>query len=121
MLGAAPITIRFLRLEVRHAKSFGIVFSKNNGNSPHNEIIQCDVHHTGNGSGDALNGHGDLHQRHPTKGKSIRDNEGYGLHLHADSTGGWQSVTRNVVRNNRIYGNGTHGGFGVRAGDCLGR
>jgi parallel beta-helix repeat protein len=100
---------RFLRLEVRYAKSFGIGFSSNGGNSGFNEVIDCDVHDTGNGSGDPLNGHGLYISTSDNlfQGNQVHDNEGYGIDLYDND--GAQLVSRNVVRDNRIFGNGSHG------------
>ena len=106
---------RFLRLEVRYAKTFGIVFSNNGGNSGFNEVIECDIHHTGNGSGDPLNGHGAyvFTSDNLFRGNTVHDNEGYGLDFYDNS--GQPTVSRNVVRDNQIFNNGTHGGtaYGV--------
>jgi parallel beta-helix repeat protein len=106
---------RFLRVEVRYAKSFGVVFSKNNGNSAFNEVIECDIHHTGNGSGDPTNGHGAYVSTSDNvfRGNVVHDNQGYGLHFY--DNGGALLVSRNVIEDNRVFSNGTHGGtaYGV--------
>jgi parallel beta-helix repeat protein len=100
---------RFLQMEIRYVKSFGVVFSRAGGNSPFNELINSEVHHTGNGGNDPTNGHGlyILSSDNLFEGNYIHDNEGYGFHLYDDY--GDKEVSRNVVRRNRIYNNGlTH-------------
>jgi parallel beta-helix repeat protein len=100
---------RFLQMEIRYVKSFGVVFSRAGGNSPFNELISSEVHHTGNGGTDPTNGHGlyILSSDNLFEGNYIHDNEGYGFHLYDDY--GAKEVSRNVVRRNRIYNNGlTH-------------
>jgi parallel beta-helix repeat protein len=101
---------RFQRLEVRNVKSFGIAFSRNNGNSPFNQVLDCKVHRTGNGRGDPRNGHGFYISTSDNlvEGNEVYDNEGYGINLYDDS--GTKEVTRNVVKNNNVYRNGRHGG-----------
>jgi parallel beta-helix repeat protein len=101
---------RFLRLEVRYAKGFGIVFSKNGGNSNFNEVIACDIHHTGDGSGNPLNGHGAYVSTSDNlfRGNVVHDNQGYGLNFYDND--GALLVSRNVIQDNEIFNNGTHGG-----------
>ncbi len=47
--------IRFERLEVRNAASFGVHFGER---SPYNEVLNCRIHDNGVRWGDATNGHG---------------------------------------------------------------
>ena len=105
---------RFQRLEVRNAANFGIAFSKNNGNSGFNEVLNSKVHNSGNGRGDPRNGHGLYISTSDNliEGNEVYDNAGYGLHLYDDA--GDRSVSRNVVRRNTIYNNG--GGRGATYG-----
>lgn len=97
---------RFRRLEVRYVKNFGVVFSRNNGNSNFNEVIDCDIHHMGDGSGDKTRGHGVYVSTSDNvfRGNKIHDNEGYGLHFYDDA--GPLLVSRNVIQDNHIYANG---------------
>jgi parallel beta-helix repeat protein len=97
---------RFQRLEVRNGGSFGITFSKNNGNSGFNEVLNSKVHNTGNGRGDPRNGHGFYISTSDNliEGNDIYGNAGYGIHLYDDA--GPKFVARNVIRGNTIYNNG---------------
>jgi parallel beta-helix repeat protein len=97
---------RFLRLEVRYVKSFGVVFSENGGNSNFNELIDSEIHHTGDGGSDIRIGHGlyILTSDNLFEGNYIHDNEGYGFSMYDDA--GPKIVSRNVIRRNRIYNNG---------------
>jgi len=105
---------RFLRLEVRYVRGFGIVFSKNNGNSAFNEVIDCDIHHNGNGSGEVTNGHGAYVSTSDNlfRGNRIYNNQGYGLHFYDND--GALLVSRNVIQDNQIFDNGSRGStYGV--------
>ena len=100
---------RFLRLEVKNNFNNGVSFSDANGNSPFNEVINCRIHD--NGRQEGINrGYGAYITSSDNlfDGNDIYNNGGYGLHFY--NNGGPLDVARNVIRNNRIYGNGTHGG-----------
>jgi parallel beta-helix repeat protein len=105
---------RFQRLEVKNSGGNGFAFSDNNGNSPFNEVIDCDIHHNGAMTG-SNTGYGFyvFTSDNLIEGNRIYSNNGYGIHLYDNA--GPQNVNRNVVRNNRIYDNGTGGGsnFGI--------
>ena len=103
---------RFLRLTVKDNQGNGICLSDNGGNAPFNEILQC-----------VLSGNGRYAYGGPTPGENqgygiymftsdnlidgndIHDNDGYGIHAY-----GTQNQSRNVFRNNRVYGNGVMSG-----------
>ena len=101
---------RFLRLEIRNNSDFGLQFSRNNGNSPFNEVIDCRIHNNGLVGGPMHNGHGLYISTSDNliEGNDIFDNHGYGLHLYDNE--GALHVARNIVRNNRIHNNGRHSG-----------
>jgi parallel beta-helix repeat protein len=101
---------RFLRLEVKNSGANGFEFGNYNGNAPFNEVIDCKIHHNGQASG-PNNGYG-LYvgtSDNTFEGNDGYANGGYGFHLYDNS--GSPKVSRNIVRNNRIHGNGTHGGI----------
>jgi hypothetical protein len=100
---------RFRGLEVKNNSGNGFEFSDNNGNSPFNEVINCRVH--GNGNVPGLNrGYGFyvFTSDNLFEGNDVYDNNGYGMHFYDND--GPLNVARNVIRNNRIYGNGGRGG-----------
>ena len=105
---------RFERLEVKNSQGNGIVFSNNNGNSPFNEVLNCSIHDNGRYPG-VNQGYGAyvFTSDNLFEGNDIYNNGGYALHFYNNS--GAMDVARNVIRNNRIHGNGTHGGtnYGV--------
>jgi parallel beta-helix repeat protein len=98
---------KFHRIELKYANGFGIVFSKSGGNSGFNEVIDCDIHDTGNGSGEPTIGHGAYVSTSDNvfRGNRIHDNQGYGLHFYDND--GALLVSRNVVQDNQIFNNGT--------------
>ena len=98
---------RFQRIEIRNS---GIGFSNNNGNSPFNEVLDCKIHDNGFLGGPITDGHGLYISTSDNliDGNEIYNNQGYGLHLYHFE--GPRVVSRNIVRNNRIYDNGRHGG-----------
>lgn len=97
---------RFLRVELKNARRFGVVFSKNGGYADYNEVIDCNIHDIGNGDTDNTNGHGlYISTGHNlVEGCTIHDNDGYGCHFYDDA--GPLNTSYNVVRNNAIYNNG---------------
>jgi parallel beta-helix repeat protein len=100
---------RFQRLEVKNNTVNGFQFSNNNGNSPFNEVLDCSIHD--NGRADGVNhGYGAyvFTSDNLFVGNDVYNNGGYGLHFF--NNGGPYDVSRNVIRNNRIHDNGTHGG-----------
>jgi parallel beta-helix repeat protein len=100
---------RFRRLEVMNNQGNGIMFSDNNGNSPFNEVLDSSLHDNGRYPG--LNeGYGAyvFTSDNVFEGNDIFNNGGYGLHFFSNKPG--SDVSRNVIRNNRIHGNGTQGG-----------
>lgn len=101
---------RFQRLEVKNAKSFGFAFSRNNGNSPFHQVLNCKIHRTGNNSGDPRNGHGIYLSTSDNliENNEIYDNQGAGIHGYDDT--GPKYVNRNVIRGNTIRNNGLNGG-----------
>ena len=103
---------RFERLEVTGAKEFGIGFSRNNGNSPFNEVINSRISNSGFPGGPITNGHGFYISTSDNlfEGNEVFNNQGYGFHLYDDA--GPKFVARNVVRNNKIYNNGLHPSLG---------
>ena len=97
---------RFLRLEIKNSINFGVVFSRNNGNSPFNEVIECRIHDNGLVGGPVINGHG-LYistSDNLVEGNDVFNNQGYGLHLYDND--GPLNVARNIVRNNTFRNNG---------------
>jgi parallel beta-helix repeat protein len=100
---------RFLRLEVKNSGANGFEFGNFHGNAPFNEVIDCRVHHNGQASG-INNGYGFYIGTSDNifEGNDVYANGGYGFHLYDNS--GTPKVSRNIIRNNRIHGNGTHGG-----------
>ena len=101
---------RFLRMDIKNNINFGLVFSRNNGNSGFNEVLSSRIHDNGSAGGPTTNGHGAYIS---TSDNLIEDNEiysnqGYGLHLYDNA--GPLNVARNTVRRNRIHNNGLHGG-----------
>jgi parallel beta-helix repeat protein len=101
---------RFLRLDIKNAISFGLVFSPNNRNSPFNEVIDCRIHDNGFTGGDSRNGHGMYIATSDNliEGNEVYDNRGFGIHFYNNA--GPKLVARNIARNNRIHGNGSNGG-----------
>ena len=100
---------RFLRLDISNNAGTGIEFSDNNGNSPFNEVLQCAIHD--NGRHPAVNsGYGAyvFTSDNLFDGNTIHGNGGYGLHLFSEKPS--SQVSRNIIRNNRIYDNGRQGG-----------
>ena len=105
---------RFLRLEIKNNIDFGLVFSRSNGNSPFNEVLECRIHDNGLVGGPNYNGHGLYISTSDNliEGNEVFDNQGYGLHLYDNA--GPLNVARNVVRNNTFHNNGRHGGaYGI--------
>ncbi len=101
---------RFQRLDISHARIFGVAISTNNGNSPFNEVLDSRIHHNGLEGSAPTEGHGlyVFTSDNLFAGNEIFSNQGYGLHLYENS--GPMNVSRNIVRNNRFYDNGLHGG-----------
>ena len=97
---------RFLRLEIKNNVNFGLVFSPNNGNSPFNEVLDCNIHDNGRAGSAATVGHGLYVSTSDNlfEGNDVHDNQGYGMHLFDNA--GPMYVTRNTVRKNRIHDNG---------------
>ena len=98
---------RFLRLDVRNNTANGVEFSDQNGNSPNNEVVGCSLRD--NGRFPAVNsGYGAyvFTSDNVFEGNEVSGNGGYGLHFY----GPGHPVSRNMVRNNRIYDNGRQGG-----------
>jgi parallel beta-helix repeat protein len=102
---------RFQRLEIKYARSFGVVISKSEGNSSFNEVINCKIHHTGNGTASNTNGHGLYISTSDNlfDGNEVYENEGFGFHLYDDS--GPMNINRNIITRNTIHDNGTDGGI----------
>ena len=52
------------------------------------------------------------------EGNEVYNNGGYGMHVVDNSVPGERHVSRNVIRNNKIYGNGVRGGtnYGIVVG-----
>ncbi len=95
---------RFERVEVKNAASFGVHFGDA---TAFNEILNSRIHHNGySGSADTV-GHGlyITSSDNLFEGNDVYDNEGYGFHIYNNS-GSHDDPSRNVVRNNRIRGNG---------------
>jgi len=94
---------RFLRLEVYNWPGFGVAFSRNNGNSPFNEVLDCRVHHCGKAAGAATEGHGLYISTSDNlfEGNEVDHCYGYGFHLYDND--GPKYVARNRVRRNRIH------------------
>jgi parallel beta-helix repeat protein len=97
--------IRFFQVEVKNANNFGVVFAR--GSLGFNEFVDGAVHHSGDPAGTSnIRGHafyiscGD----NLIEATRVYDNEGYGLHFY--DNGGALNVSRNVIRQNRIYNNG---------------
>jgi len=100
---------RFQRLEVKNGAANGFQFSDANGNSPFNEVLNCVVHD--NGSAPGINRGYGLYiftSDNLFEGNDVRNNGGYGFHFYNNS--GPFNVARNIIRNNNIHDNGTHGG-----------
>ena len=109
---------RFVRVEVKNNSGNGIAFSNWGGNSSFNQVINCHIHHNGqnstfdHGQGPGVNNGYGLYvftSDNVFDGNDIHDNGGYGMHLYNNT--GPNDVARNMVRNNRFHGNGTHGGI----------
>jgi len=101
--------IRLLRMEVKNNQGNGVGFSNSNGNSAFNEVINSSIHDNGRFPGVNM-GYGLYVDTSDNliEGNEIYNNGGYGLHFYDNS--GAHEVNRNVIRNNHIYGNATHGG-----------
>jgi parallel beta-helix repeat protein len=100
---------RFQRVEVKNNAASGFQFSSANGNSPFNEVLNCAIHD--NGSAPGINrGYGLYISTSDNlfEGNDVYGNGGYGFHLY-DSSGPF-NVARNIIRNNSVHDNGTHGG-----------
>ena len=100
---------RFLRLEVKNNQANGVSFSNNNGNSSFNEVISCQIHDNGRAPG-INTGYGVyvFTSDNLFDGNDIYNNGGYGMHFYNNA--GPRDVSRNIIKNNRVYGNGTQGG-----------
>jgi parallel beta-helix repeat protein len=100
--------IRFERVEVMNGYNFGVHFD---AETPFNEFINCRIHDNGYPGGPATNGHG-LYitgSDNLFEGNEVYNNHGYGFHIY-NNAGSRADPSRNIVRRNRIYGNGRHGG-----------
>jgi parallel beta-helix repeat protein len=104
---------RFQRIEVMHGQGFGVHFGNN---TPFNELIDSRIHDVGLPNGSVSDGHGlyitasdNLFQNN-----DVYDNQGYGFHVY-NNAGTHADPSRNILRGNRIHGNGRHGGtaYGV--------
>ena len=97
--------IRIQDVEVVNASQFGIVFAS--GSTGFNEVLTSQIHLTRDLLvTDITKGHGFyiICSDNLISGNLVWDNAGYGIQLY-DSIGG--DVSRNIVKNNRIYNNGT--------------
>lgn len=109
--------IRFRRVTVHDCKNFGVVFAKGAGGFC--EFISGHVYNCGRGATgtDNTKGHGFYLScgDNLCEGNYVHDNDGYGFHLFDND--GAKIVSRNVIRANRIQGNGLgHSvGYGVLA------
>jgi len=77
--------------------------------SPFNEVLNCSIHDNGRFPG-INTGYGAyvFSSDNLFEGNEIYNNSGYGLHFYNNH--GALNVSRNIIRRNRIYDNGTHGG-----------
>lgn len=100
---------RFSRMEVMSNQGNGIMFSDNNGNSPFNEVLDSSIHDNGRFPG-VNEGYGAyvFTSDNLFQGNVVFNNGGYGLHFFSNKAD--SNVSRNVIRNNQVYGNGTQGG-----------
>src|SRR5262245_21823767 len=100
---------RFQRLEIRNNAGSAMAFSDQNGNSPFNEVLNCSIHDNGRNPG-INSGYGGyiFTSDNLFEGNDIFGNSGFGLHFYNNY--GEQNVNRNIIRNNKIHDNGTHGG-----------
>jgi hypothetical protein len=104
---------RFQRVEVMHGQGFGVHFGNN---TPFNELLDCRIHDVGLPNSSSSEGHG-LYitgSNNLFQNNDVYDNQGYGFHVY-NNAGTHADPSRNIVRGNRIHGNGRHGGtaYGV--------
>jgi parallel beta-helix repeat protein len=100
-IGISPQYIRFSDCEIKHALHQGVL------GADHSEFINCNIHDNGTNAnqdhGMYITGQNNLIER-----CLIHDNWAYGVHVY---NSGSTSVSNNIVRNNRVYNNGTGGQF----------
>jgi hypothetical protein len=92
-------------VEVKNAVKSGVLVSNGSGSTEFNEFINMKVHH--NGSGRLDHGLYIATSNNTVERSEIYSNSGYGIHLFNSASG--QRANQNVVRYNRIYGNGSYG------------
>jgi parallel beta-helix repeat protein len=99
--------IRLERLDVANSTTFGIGLS---ANSEFNEVLSSKIHNTGYAGSDITNGHGLYVSggNNVFEDNDVYDNQGYGMHLYNNA--GPFTVRRNIIRKNRFWNNGLHGG-----------
>jgi parallel beta-helix repeat protein len=104
---------RFQRLEVTRGQGFGVHYGNN---TAFNEMLECRIHDIGLPGSSSSEGHG-LYitgSNNLFQNNDVYDNQGYGFHVY-NNAGPRDDPSRNVVRGNRIHGNGRNGGtaYGV--------
>lgn len=99
--------IRYQRLDVKTSRNFGFSISLT---SHHNELLDNYIHDNGYPNSESTNGHGIYITGcdNVIAGNTISDNQGYGIHMY-NNAGSHDCPSRNVIRNNKFYGNGRHG------------
>jgi len=99
--------IRFRHVEVMNGASFGVHFGDQ---TPFNEMLECSIHDFGLPNSTPSEGHG-LYitgSDNLFEGNHVYNNQGYGFHIY-NNHGSHDDPSRNVIRNNKIDGNGVHG------------
>ena len=101
--------VRFRNVEVRNSPAQGVtIFPGNGASSDYNEFINCRVHHNGRAA-EYDHGFYISSSNNLVQGCQIYSNKAFGVHIYSGSS---NQANNNVVRNNRIYGNGTTGNNG---------
>jgi parallel beta-helix repeat protein len=101
--------IRLIRCEIKHAPGQGVLVS---GSADWNEFIALNVHDNGSNKWD--HGFYISTSHNVVEGSIIHHNTGYGVHVYSEDAK--RRADRNMIRSNRIYSNGFHGGAGIILG-----
>jgi parallel beta-helix repeat protein len=104
--------IRFQNGEIRDGVEINLI----SGCGSHLEVLNSKIHGAssprGGNHGDGIGGGYGVYwsgRDSLFEGNEVYDNAGYGFHIYY---GGHTTVSNNVLRNNRVYNNGFHGGSG---------
>lgn len=93
-------------IEVKNGDAFGV----HHGTTPDFRFINGSVHDVGAAGSASTEGHG-LYVKSSDglyENNEVYNNQGYGFHVY-NNAGTHADPSRNILRNNRIYGNGVHG------------